>query len=249
MPALRNWVRLPWRVMRMLGHVLRGVWIVSLRFPQLSYPEQHEQVQIWSRQLLAKIGVQVRVQGQPPQQGPLLLVANHISWLDIPAMHAARHCRFISKSDVKGWPIIGALATAGGTLYIQRESRRDAMRMVDAMRRAFTRDEVLAVFPEGTTGDGTSLLPFHSNLLHAAVEVDAPVLPVGLRFVHGATDQVSRAVTYVGDETLLGSVWRVLCADDLVAVVSYGTPQHAAGRDRRQWAKDLHEEVDRLRMS
>ena len=179
----------------------------------------------------------------------MLMVSNHISWLDIPVLHAARHCRFISKSDVKGWPLIGTLATAAGTLYIERTSRRDARRMVQSMEESLQRREILAIFPEGTTGDGRKLLPFHANLLQAAVQIDAPVLPVGLRFIDGATGQISHAPSYEGDETLLGSIWRTLCADDLVAVVHYGQPQTAEGRDRRVWAQDLHAEVDRLRQA
>ena len=79
------------------------------------------------------------------------------------------------------------------------------------------------------------------------MQVDAPVQPVGLRFVDGKTGEPSYAATYVGDETLLGSIWRVLSAEQLMAVVHYGEPQQAQGRDRRVWAKDLHAEVDRLR--
>jgi 1-acyl-sn-glycerol-3-phosphate acyltransferase len=244
---IRTSLRALWRALRVLAHVAKGAWIVAFRFPQLHCWQQHEHVQAWAAGLLARAGVRLEVMGQPPVKGPVLVVSNHISWLDIPMMHAARHCRFISKSDVKGWPIIGTLATAAGTLYIERSSRRDALRMVSSMQEAFGRGEILAVFPEGTTGDGRELLPFHSNLLEAAVQCDAPVLPVGLRFVDGKTGESSYAATYVGDETLLGSIWRVLGADDLVAVVRYGEPQRAQGRDRRLWAQDLHAEVDRLR--
>ncbi len=137
--------------------------------------QQYIRVQAWSQRLLACAGISLRVQGRPPVRGPVMLVANHISWLDIPVMHAARHCCFISKSDVQGWPLIGTLATAGGTLYIERTSRRDAMRMVRTMQEALQRNEVLGVFPEGTTGDGRAMLPFHANLLQAAVAADAPV--------------------------------------------------------------------------
>jgi 1-acyl-sn-glycerol-3-phosphate acyltransferase len=236
-----------WRTLRVVAHVARGAWIVALHFPRLDEVRQHAHVQAWAATLLVRAGVRLEVKGQPPVKGPLLAVSNHISWLDIPIMHAARHCRFISKSDVKGWPVIGMLATAAGTLYIERSSRRDALRMVSSMQQAFGRGEILAVFPEGTTGDGRELLPFHSNLLEAAVQCDAPVLPVGLRFVDGKTGETSYAATYVGDETLLGSIWRVLGADDLVAVVHYGEPQRAQGLDRRLWAQELHAEVDRLR--
>ena len=181
--------------------------------------------------------------------GPVLLLANHISWLDIPVMHAAHHCRFVSKSDVQDWPLVGTLATAAGTLYIERSSRRDASRMVGLMEAALRDNDVLAVFPEGTTGDGRALLPFHANLLQAAVLADALAQPVGLRFVEQASGQASYAPSYTGDETLLGSIWRTVCAPPLVAVVHYGEPQRAQGRQRRDWTAHLRETVDSLRQS
>jgi 1-acyl-sn-glycerol-3-phosphate acyltransferase len=85
--------------------------------------------------------------------------------LDILVIHATRHCRFVSKSELKGWPLLGTLATGAGTLYIERAQRKDAMRMVKDMAQSLREGEVLAVFPEGTTGDGIGMLPFHSNLI------------------------------------------------------------------------------------
>ncbi len=235
------------RMLRLIAHILSGLGTVLLRFPRMPVDQQRARVQAWQLELLAHAGVGLEVRGAPPVQGPVLLVANHISWLDIPVMHAARHCRFISKSDVKGWPLLGRLATAAGTLYIERSSRRDARRMVQTMQQALAEGDVLAVFPEGTTGDGITLLPFHANLLQAAVEADAPVQPVGLRFIDRATGEITQAASYIGDESLVGSLWRTLCADGLVAVVHYGAPQQAAGRDRRVWSDDLRSAVDALR--
>ena len=240
-------LRAVWRLLRLVGHIAQGLWVVALRFPTLSPDQQHARVQVWSQQLLALAGVHLRVVGQPPLTGPVMLVANHISWLDIPVMHAARHCRFVSKSDVKGWPLIGTLATAAGTLYIERSSRRDALRMVRSMQEALERGEVLAVFPEGTTGDGRAMLPFHANLLQAAVAAQAPVQPVGLRFIDAATGDTTCAPSYIGDETLLGSIWRTVCAPPIVAVVNYGPPEQAQGRDRRTWSAHLQAQVDVLR--
>lgn len=229
-------------------HVLRGLWMVSWRFPRLSAVQRQAWVQAWSLALLARAGIRLQVRGAPALQGPLLLVANHISWLDIPALHAARYCRFISKSDVQNWPLIGTLATACGTLYIQRASRRDALRMVRDMQQALERGEVLAVFPEGTTGDGRQMLPFHANLLQAAIDANAPVQPVGLRFVN-AQGEPSFAPSYIGDETLLGSIWRTLCANGLVAQLHFGEPETSQGRERRVFSADLHARVDVLRKS
>jgi 1-acyl-sn-glycerol-3-phosphate acyltransferase len=240
-------LRACWRLLRMLGHIAKGLWIVALRFPALPADQQHAHVQAWSVQLLARAGISLRIVGQPPVAGPIMLVANHISWLDIPVMHAARHCRFVSKSDVQGWPIIGTLATAAGTLYIERSSRRDALRMVKSMQESLECGEVLAVFPEGTTGDGRAMLPFHANLIQAAVAAQAPVQPVGLRFVDSATGATSFAPSYIGDETLVGSIWRTLSAPPIEAVVHFGEVEAAQGRDRRVWTQHLHDTVNVLR--
>lgn len=240
-------LRAVWRLLCLLLHIVRGAWVVAVRFPVLAPDQQHARVQVWSQQLLALAGVHLRTVGQPPTGGPVMLVANHISWLDIPVMHAARHCRFVSKSDVKDWPLVGTLATAAGTLYIQRTSRRDALRMVQAMQEALARGEVLAVFPEGTTGDGRAMLAFHANLLQAAVVAQAPVQPVGLRYADRASGATSFAPSYIGDETLLGSIWRTLSAPAIEAVVHYGAPEVAQGRDRRALARDVQEAIERLR--
>ncbi len=236
-----------WRLLRILGHILRGVWIAAVRLPRLQPSQQSAQVQAWALGFLGRAGIALEIQGQPPVTGPVLLVANHISWLDIPVMHAARHCRFVSKSDVKDWPLIGTLAAGAGTLYIERSSRRDALRVVHLMHDALKANEVLAVFPEGTTGDGRELLAFHANLLQAAVLAGAPAQPVGLRFMDKASGQTSHAPSYIGDETLLGSIWRTLCAPPIVAVVHYGEPEGAEGRDRRAWSQHLRSTVDGLR--
>ena len=235
------------RLLRMLVHLGVGLWIIQFRFPRMSQVARDAAVQAWAHTMLACLGVQLRVLGEVPKTGPVLLVANHISWLDIVVMHAARHCRFISKSDIQHWPLVGTLATAAGTLYIARESRRDALRVVHRMAECLRAQDVLAVFPEGTTGDGSSVLPFHANLLQAAISADAPVLPLGLRFADARTGATSFAPCYIGDDTLVGSIWRTLCAQDLVAVVHFGAAQTAQGRDRRTWATALRAAVIGLR--
>ncbi|QKV52003.1 lysophospholipid acyltransferase family protein [Comamonas antarctica] len=237
------------RLLRLAAHLLRGLGTIVWRFPRLNVTQRNALVQAWARGLLPRVGVQLQVQGTPPANGPVLLVANHLSWLDIPVLHAARHCRFISKSDVASWPLVSTLARAAGTLFIDRGSRRDTLRIVRLMADALAQRDVLAVFPEGTTSDGGAMLPFRANLLEAAIQADAPVQPLGLRFIDPATGADSAAPIYAGDTTLLASVWRTISAPAIVARVVYGTPQTAQGRDRRAWAQDLQAEVERLRRS
>jgi 1-acyl-sn-glycerol-3-phosphate acyltransferase len=119
--------------------------------------------------------------------------------------------------------------------------------MVKEMTRALIAGDVLAIFPEGTTGDGIDLLPFHANLIQSAIEGHSPVQPLALQFVDSSTNTISMAARFIGDDTLLGSIWSTLNARGLKAVVNFGELQFANGRDRRAWAHDLHEDVKVLK--
>ena len=236
-----------WKLLRAIAHVASGWWTIRFRFPTLTPGQRHACVQQWAARMLEVMGIQLVVRGEPPAAGPALLVCNHISWLDILAIHAARHVRFVSKAGVHRWPVIGALATGAGTLYIERENRRDALRVVHHMTQALRDGDLVAVFPEGTTSDGRGVLPFHANLLQAAIVSGAPVLPAALRFVDAASGVTSHAARYIDDDNLVGSLWRTLTAPPLLAVVRFGEPQSPEGRDRRAWAQSLHADVVALR--
>ena len=206
-------LRALWRALRATAHVVRGLWTIRTEFGRLTPPQTELLVREWTRRMLLIMGVELVVEGTPPEHGPLLQVANHMSWLDILVMNGARPSRFVSKADAEHWPLLGSLITGAGTLYLERGNRRAAMRMVHHMAERLELGDILTVFPEGTTGDGKALLPFHANLLQAAIAARAPVLPIALRFVRRDT----------------------------------GEPQLADGRDRREWANALRDEIERLR--
>ena len=235
------------KLARALLHILVGFFTILLVFPRLSPAQRQQRTQAWSLAMLRCIGIELIVKGNPAVPGPLLMVANHMSWLDITALHAARFCRFVSKADIKKWPFIGMLASGIGTLFIERESRRDAMRVVHSMTASLQAGDVLGVFPEGTTSDGAGLLPFHANLFQAAIAADAPVQPVALQFIETRTGQRSTAACYINDDTLVQSVWRALTTPDLAVVITFGEPQLAEGRDRRAWALAMQQAVANLR--
>ena len=185
-----------WRLARLVPHVLHGLWIVKRRFELMTAAEKHGQIQWWSVKTLRILGIELKTQGQALPTGHLL-VANHISWLDIAGVHAVLpQARFVSKADVKHWPLVGTLVEGVGTLFIERASKRDALRVVHQTAAALQAGDCVAVFPEGTTGAGPELLPFHANLLQAAVSVDAPVLPVVLRW-HEPGERFSTAARFI----------------------------------------------------
>src|SRR5712664_3950848 len=236
-----------WMAWRVSTHLLWGAALGRLLVPRLSKQQRDERLQKWARKMLNRLGIELKIVGAPAQAGPMLLVSNHVSWVDIVALYVACPCRFVSKADVEHWPLIGALATGAGTLFMRRESRRDAMRIVHRMTKALKDGDVLAVFPEGTTSDGSSVLPFHSSLIQAAISADAPVQATALQILNSKSGESSQAVSYIGDESLVGSIWRTLCARQLCAVVTFGAPQLAFGRDRRAWAQDLRREIVAMR--
>ena len=240
-----------WRAMKrlnqMLWHSVKGVHLARNGFDGLKVQTQQRLVERWAREFLAKAGIELRIQGQPAE-GPVLMVANHQSWLDIPTLHAARNCRFIAKAEISKWPLVGHLARAAGTLFVQRSSRRDTQRTVQTMEAALAQGDILTVFPEGTVGTGRELLPFHGNMLQAAIDADVPVQPIAMTFVDARTGQASYLPCEAyPDEPMLRSLWRTIGSEHLVAVVHYGQPEKAQGRDRRAWAQDLRERVAALR--
>ena len=237
-------LRASWRAARVLLHVLRGLWILKTSFPRLNATERDAVVQRWSAGFLRLLGVQPVVLGEAVSRGPALMVANHVSWLDIMVLNAARPARFVSKSDVRRWPLVGALCEGAGTLFIEREKRRDAMRVVHQLADRLRAGEVTAVFPEGTTGDGRHLLPFHANLLQAAIVVDAPIQPVVLGYFEAQSSRRCDAALFVGDTPFLVSLWRTLNMPAQRAVVHYAPLQEAWGRDRRTWSLALRTEME-----
>lgn len=231
-------LRAPWRLLRSVLHALHGVAIVLLRFPSLDRAGRQAQVRWWSAKMLRLLGIRLDVQGAF-RPGAKLLVANHVSWLDILAVHAVcPEARFVSKADVQRWPLVGRLVEAGATLYIERERKRDALRVVHQVAEALQAGDTVAVFPEGTTGDGHALLPFHANLLQAAIATGAPVQPLALRYAD-ARHAVSPAAQWLGDTTLLGSLWKIAAADGLVVRVQVLTAEGSRHADRRALSEQV----------
>ncbi|HEX6019106.1 MAG TPA: lysophospholipid acyltransferase family protein [Burkholderiaceae bacterium] len=231
-----------WRVLRAVLHLLHGMGIVALRSPRLDAAERQQRIAWWSRGLLKAIGVQL-IAGGTFRPGANLLVANHISWLDIAAMHAAcPRARFVAKADVRHWPLLGWLIGAVGTLYIERERKRDALRVVHQVAEALIAGEVVAVFPEGTTGDGRALLPFHANLLQAAIATQTPVQPVALRYTEPGLDW-SPAASWLGEMPLLANVWAIACARGVQVRLDALAARGSAHADRRALAQRLRDDI------
>jgi len=237
-------LRVLWRLAWMLLHLSHGMALIALRFPGLDAAGRQALVQWWSLRLLRLIGVALTVHGQP-RPGSCLLVSNHVSWLDIATLHAAcPQARFVAKSDVLGWPLLGWLIRNVGTLFIERERKRDALRVVHEIARALDRGETIGVFPEGTTGPGAAVLPFHANLLQAAISVQATIQPAMLRYSQPG-QRFSWAAQFIDETTLVVSIWRVISARGLQVELRFLPPESSAHAERRALAERLRSQIQR----
>jgi 1-acyl-sn-glycerol-3-phosphate acyltransferase len=219
------------RLSRLGAHALRGQRIIERQFPRLSAAQRQERIRDWSAQLLRLSGVDLHVSGTP-LQSPSLLVANHVSWIDIFAINAVLPVRFVSKSEAAHWPLIGPLVRGVGTLFIERERAQDVVRVIHQMAQCLQQGDHVGVFPEGTTSHGHELLPFHANLFQAACAAGAcaAVQPVLLFYADQRSGRLSRAASYVGDETMVGSLWRMCAAPRLRVELHYLEPLRSANR-------------------
>jgi len=164
----------------------------------------------------------------------VLIVANHVSWIDIYAINSVRPVRFVAKSEIRRWPVFGWLAAQVNTLFTDRERRQDAGRMVEVTTESLCAGDCLCYFPEGVTTDGTELKPFKSSLIQAAINADGHIWPVAIRYPK-ANGEPDTELSYA-NVSLLESVSKVLARQSPVVELYFAEPVTAAGHDRRQLA-------------
>lgn len=237
---LRRWTR----VTRLTLHVTRGVLIAALLFPLQSAQRRKREVEHWSLQLLSLLGVRLFLHGMPPVLGgrPLMLVANHVSWLDIFAINAIVPARFVAKAEVRRWPIVGWLCARAGTLFIERARRQDTARVNDAIGTALRAGDVFAVFPEGTTTDGSTLLRFHASLLEPALAAGAAVQPVAIRFER-SDGSLCTECAYDGDKSLWEALMGMTSQREIRAHVCFLEPLYPEQRHRRDLARESRDAI------
>lgn len=238
MPWLRRLIRLPLLVL----HLLLGVFLTVLVVrgdPRRLPPLSRRVVQWWLGAIATVLGVRVTVAGEPGP-GPVLMTSPHLSWLDIAVLGGADECVFLSKEEVRRWPVVGWLAARAGTLFISRGLRHSMEAAVADIATVLGRGRRVVIFPEGTTTDGT-LRRFKGRLLQAAIDAGVPVQPVMLRYPgNGGTHP---QVPFVGDTSLVEHIWELSAARGVRAEVAYLAPIPAAGHTPRELTRHAERAV------
>lgn len=173
----------------------------------------------WSRILLFLCGARIKVRGEPSRVGPALCVANHVSWIDIFVINCVRSTSFIAKSEIRHWPVIGWLVAGSGTVFIERGHRHAVRTVGHQMKARFEQGEAIGLFPEGTTSSGFDVAAFHSSLFDAAIRAKVDIQPIALIFFHRG--QRSDYVAFVGEQTLLQNMWRLLGTTGVLIEVEF----------------------------
>lgn len=197
--------------------------------------------QRWSAALVAALGLRIESQGPLPPPGALI-VANHVSWVDVFAINALAPAAFIAKSEVRAWPLIGWLAAHNETVFLRRGSRGHARAVNAELASLVSAGRVIALFPEGTTSEGDRVLPFHSALLQPAIEAGAAIVPVALRYEDGAGAR-SLAAAYVGDTSLLASLRAIIGAPRLCVRLAWSPPLAPQDADRKRLAREARDAI------
>lgn len=227
-----------------LGVVLAGCifeyWRLRRR-GSLSLQERALWLQSSCRKVLASVGIETYIHGNPPERG--LVVANHLSYLDIIVLSAAMPCSFVAKSEIARWPIFGRAARAGGTIFLVRTSRASANTVAAEIERRLAMPVPVLLFPEGTSTDGSRLLRFHSRLIDPAVAAGTPVTAVALRYSADGVDE--RELCWFGDALFLTHLWKTLGRAGVQAELRFGAPRVYG--DRRTAARETHADVVAMR--
>ncbi len=225
-------------------HVLLGLILAALVLPVGGKGVRLALIQWWCRRLLRCFNINLTTSGDLPgeQTQGVLFVANHISWVDIHAINSILPVRFVAKLEVKNWPVFGYLVRKSGTIFINRTRQRDAARVVQLASNALKLHDNLCVFPEGTTTEGELVLPFKSSLIQAAIDANAVVIPVAIRYAN-ADGSLNRKAAYAGETSMAESMQAFIDMPEPAVHLHFCQPIIANGMSRQALAALAHAEI------
>jgi 1-acyl-sn-glycerol-3-phosphate acyltransferase len=198
----------------------------------------------WSKKLLKHFGVQVVTYGNEPddQLSNSMFLANHVSWLDIYALNSIIPLQFIAKSDINNWPILGYLVRKSGTIFINRNSRKDTSRIVDTTTENLVAGGNVGFFPEGTTTDGTTIERFKSSIVQSAINAKSTIYPVAIRYPL-PNGRINTDVAYAGETTMSEAMMNALKQKKTIVELHFLAPILLPTANRQKLTQTAHEQI------
>lgn len=236
-------LRCTWRALAVIVHISTGLMLAaSLRLVRGRHwhrsPMGERTVRWWMRRLCRIIGLRLRRRGSPLRSAHLV-AANHVSWLDVVAIAAFQPTLFVAKSEVRDWPLLGALATLSGTVFIRRHRLSEVARTVDRITELLLDGQTVTVFPEASTSEGDSVAAFHGAPFQSAIGAEVPVQAVSIRYLQAGT--LDRQAAFVGDDTFVLHLLRLLARPSTSVELHFCQPLGAPHQERRLLAMRTRE--------
>ena len=229
-------------ISRLLIHVVKACFVTTCLFPFMNESQRKRYVRKWSKKLLDICRVSVRINNPEHLSPKALVVANHISWLDIFLIYTFVDGHFIAKADMARWPMIGRLARNVGTLFLERNSARHLKTILERLVTDLKEEERYIFFPEGTTSKQGQMLPFHPNLFEGAIHSGLPIQPFALRYIN-RQGQFEDAVDSHGDITFGESVISIIGKDYIQAELTILPLISSEGLQRKELSIQTQEAI------
>ncbi len=235
---------MPWRIGLVVVHLWLGVLACAVAFPFANMARREQFVRRWSRRLLAIARVEVRYCSDcnAVKTTDVLIVSNHVSWLDIFLLNSLQPCHFVAKADIRNWPMIGWMSDKAGTIFLARGKQREVRRIYEGLVHQIRDGKRIAFFPEGTTARQGSLLPFHANLFEAAIEAQVPIQPFSIRYLK-ADGSLQHSVDFLGETTFVDSMRTILKGGKITAELRQLPTIDTTGAHRRDVAKAAQQAI------
>jgi 1-acyl-sn-glycerol-3-phosphate acyltransferase len=240
-PASGSVPPLAFRLFAIGAQLARGLVTAALVFPFASPAARLAFARRWARRMFQALGARLHVEGAEFAPGALL-VANHVSWLDVLAIASHAPAVFVAKVEVREWPAIGWLAGCAETLFLRRSSGRSLLQVKNRVGVLLSAGRAVALFAEGTTSNGSGVLPFRSGLIQAAVDSARPVQAVAIAY-YDESGCRSAAAAFLDSMSLFQSVGAICRSRPITARLVFAPPIEAAGRTRKQLAREAHRQV------
>ena len=237
--ALRYLIRVPllsWHLLIDLPLVLLLITPLTAGLRVGDERLEHRAIRAWSAGLMRIFGFRLRRVGTP-LPGAAMFVANHVSWIDIEALHSQRMMGFVAKREISGWPVVGWLAARGETIFHHRGSTESLGGVLHEMLARLRAGRSVGVFPEGGTRGGGEIGPFHARIFLAAVEAGVPVQPVALRY--GERGEAQSVVAFQNRESFFANFVRLLGEPSRSAEIHFLQPILPGETDGRRRIADL----------
>lgn len=238
-------IRQSYAATRIFLHILAGIVLLVLTGSLWNNKTQVVKAtkQWWLRRIIHLLGIEIQTHGTPPRPTNgrgILFVSNHVSWVDIPLIGGLSQLNFLSKAEVRNWPLIGKLAEGTGTLFIQRGSG-DAERMTNSIAEYLNEGRSVLFFPEGTTSNGRNVRKFHGKLFKTALHTDVSLCPIAIHYHVANTDH--NPVAFIGDDEFTTHLWSMLKHRNIIATVEFLPVRKAKTENLEEFVRSVQREV------